>query len=423
MASQSSFNFLVFFCLLFPIIISTSIAKTSSSSSSFRPKTLYVPVTKVVHSPKNQYVIHTKQRTPLVPIKQALDLGGEYTWSVCGRSYVSSTYKPARCGSAKCSLAKSSRGCNINSTLCIVNTFNRVGDHIPISGVLGQDTVSVGAFNGSINPGKPVSVPDFLFVCGKSPQYLQGLAGGVKGIVGLGRSKLGLPSQFASAFSLKRKFAMCLSSSTTSNGVVFFGDGPYYNLARLDLSQALVYTPLVAQKSSEYYVGVESIKINDKEAVHFNNNTRLLSISTVEPYTVLHTAIYEAVVGEFESALIGDERFKRVEAVKPFGSCYNSSYIGIDRLGPVVPRIEVVLRSQSVPWTIYGGNAMVNVGNQVLCLGLVDGGREIPLHQPSLIIGGHQLENNFLQFDLAGNRLGFSSSLFARQTTCSDFIF
>ncbi|KAH7522375.1 hypothetical protein FEM48_Zijuj07G0131700 [Ziziphus jujuba var. spinosa] len=446
MAFHSSFNFLLFFCLLFPIIIYPSIAKatTTSSSSSFRPKTLFLPVTKVVHSTNiKQYVIDTKQRTPLVPIKQTLDLGGQYPWLVCDRSYVSSTYKPAHCGSAACRLTKShvcrdckgtinTPGCNKNT--CIVNTFNRIG-HVSVSGELAQDIVSILAVNNSIvTTGKPVSVPKFLFVCGKTSQ-LKGLASGVKGIVGLGRSNLGLPSQFYSAFSLKKKFAVCLSSSTTSEGVVFFGDGPYYTLAHRDFSQALAYTPLIVHptnsKSSEYYIGVESIKIGDK-AVHLN--TSLLSIakdgsggtriSTVEPYTVLHSAIYKAVVGEFESALrafIGDDRFKRVAAVKPFGACYNSSYIGIDRLGPVVPRIQLVLHGQSEPWMIYGANAMVDVGENVLCLGFVDGG-EIPL-QPSIIIGGHQLEDNFLLFDLAINRLGFSSSLFTRQNTCADFIF
>lgn len=63
---------------------------------------------------------------------------------------------------------------------------------------------------------------------------------------------------------------------------------------------------------------------------------------------------------------------------------------------------------------------MVEVGKNVVCLGFVDGGVETEV---SIEIGGHQLEDNLLEFDLAYNRLGFSSSLLFRQTTCSNFNF
>lgn len=41
----------------------------------------------------------------------------------------------------------------------------------------------------------------------------------------------------------------------------------------------------------------------------------------------------------------------------------------------------------------------------------------------AIVIGGHQIEDNLLQFDLATSRLGFSSSLLFRQTTCANFNF
>jgi hypothetical protein len=50
----------------------------------------------------------------------------------------------------------------------------------------------------------------------------------------------------------------------------------------------------------------------------------------------------------------------------------------------------------------------------------VDGGVN---PRTSIVIGGHQLEDNLLQFDLAASRLGFSSSLLFRQTTCANFNF
>ncbi|KAE9453188.1 hypothetical protein C3L33_14945, partial [Rhododendron williamsianum] len=150
------------------------------------------------------------------------------------------------------------------------------------------------------------------------------LAGGVKGMAGLGRTKISLPAQFSAAFSFPRKFAVCLSSSTRSSGVMFFGNGPYMLLPNTDASASLIYTPLI---------------------------------------------------------------------VNP---------------------------SESVYWTIFGSNSMVQVSDKVLCLGFVDGGLN---PRTSIVIGGYQIEDNLLQFDLAASRLGFSSSLFFRQTTCANFNF
>ncbi|KAK9083980.1 hypothetical protein Scep_030451 [Stephania cephalantha] len=56
-----------------------------------------------------------------------------------------------------------------------------------------------------------------------------------------------------------------------------------------------------------------------------------------------------------------------------------------------------------------GANSMVEVGEDVLSLGMVDGGEMSPRFKTSIVIGGHQLEDNLLEFDLARSRLGFSS--------------
>lgn len=236
------------------------------------------------------------------------------------------------------------------------------------------------------NPGPVVTVPHLLFVCG-SKFTLQRLAKGVKGMAGLGRTKIGLPSQFSAAFSFDRKFALCLTSST--KGIVIFGDGPYFLLPNIEASTSLIYTPLLinqgpapayssAQSSSEYFIGVTSIKINEKLVPI---NTTLLKInkqglggtkiSTVHPYTVLETSIYNAVLKAFVNELSG---VPRVAPVKPFGACYSLKNIGSTRVGPAVPQIDLVLQSQSVYWRIFGANSMVQVSNDVLCLGFVDGG-------------------------------------------------
>ncbi|OMO74294.1 Peptidase A1 [Corchorus olitorius] len=429
-----STKFLLFTALLFFFFVSPSI------QASFRPKALVLPVKKDAST--LQYVTQIKQRTPLVPLKLTLDLGGEYLWVDCDNGYVSSTYKPARCNSAQCNLARSKScgecfdgpkpGCNNNTcSLLPANTVTRTGT----IGELAQDVVSVQSTNGK-NPGKSVSVPKFLFTCG-STSLLEGLANGVKGMAGLGRTKISMSSQFPAAFSFRRKFAICLSSSSNSNGVIFFGDGPYTFLPRdFDISQSLIYTPLIlnpvstspaffsGEKSADYFIGVKGITINGN-AVKLN--TTLLSInkegiggtkiSTVTPYTVMETSIYRAVVNAFVKEI---SKIPRVPAVAPFTACWNSQSLGSTRVGPGVPQIDLVLQNKNVFWRIFGANSIVQVNDKVSCLGFVDGGLN---PTTSIVIGGHQIEDNLLQIDLAASKIGFSSSLLFRQTTCANFNF
>lgn len=432
-ASASSFLTILFCSVL--VFISSSSAQTS-----FRPKALILPVSK---DPSTlQYTTQISQRTPIVPVSLTLDLGGQFLWVDCDQSYTSSTYRPARCRSAQCSLAGAAGNCGdcfstprpgCNNNTCGSLPANTVTG-TATGGQLGSDIVSLQSTDGK-NPGRNVSVPQFLFVCG-STFLLEGLAGGVTGMAGLGRTRIGLPSQFSSTFSFDRKFAICLSSSIRARGVVIFGDGPYIFLPNLDASTNLIYTPLIinpvstapafsaGERSSEYFIGVKSIKINEKTVPI---NTTLLSInsqgiggtkiSTVNPYTVLETSIYNAIVNTFIREM---GNITRVSSVSPFGACFDSRNIGSTRVGPAVPTIDLVLQSESVFWRIFGANSMVDVGNNVLCLGFVDGGVN---PRTSIVIGGHQIEDNLLQFDLATSRLGFSSSLLFRQTTCANFNF
>ncbi|KAE8686141.1 Hepatoma-derived growth factor-related protein [Hibiscus syriacus] len=419
-------------CFFFTCLL-LYISSPSLAQQSFRPKALVIPVAKDAST--LQYLTTIDQRTPLVPTDLVVNLGGKFMWVDCERDYVSSTYRPARCRSAQCSLAGADGcgdcfsaprpGCNNNT--CGVTPDNSV-THTATSGEVAQDVVSLQSTDGR-NPGRVVSVPRFLFAC--APTFLlQGLASGVTGMAGLGRTRIGLPSQFAAAFSFRRKFAVCLSSSTSANGVIFFGDGPYMFLPGIDASQSLTFTPLfinpVSTASAEYFIGVKSIKVNEKTV---SLNTTLLSIdnqgvggtkiSTVDPHTVLEASIFKAVTEAFinEAAAMN---ITRVAGVAPFEVCFSSSNILSTRLGPAVPSIDLVLQNQDVFWRIFGANSMVEVNTDVLCLGFVNGGSN---PTTSIVIGGHQLENTLLQFDLATSRLGFSATLLGRRTTCSNFNF
>jgi hypothetical protein len=169
---------------------------------------------------------------------------------------------------------------------------------------------------------------------------------------------------------------------------------------------------------------VKTIKINEKVV---SLNTSLLSIdsngiggtkiSTVDPYTVLEASIYKAVTNAFDKASIA-RNISRASSFAPFEFCYKSDSVFGTRLGASVPTIELFLQNENVVWRIFGANSMVNINDDVLCLGFINGGKN---PRTSIVIGGYQLENNLVQFDLAASRLGFSSLLFGRQTTCSNF--
>ncbi|GAA0139038.1 protease [Lithospermum erythrorhizon] len=174
--------------------------------------------------------------------------------------------------------------------------------------------------------------------------------------------------------------------------------------------------------SAEYLIGVKSIKIGSKTLMKLN--TTLLSInkegnggtkiSSATPYTLLESSIFKAVTQEFVKQL---PNAKRVAAIKPFNFCFTS----ISLSG--TPSIDLVLQKENVYWRMAGANLMVQVNKNVMCLGILERGH-VDVQQKvatSIIIGSHQIEDNFLQFDLVQNKVGFSSLLLAQHTSCGSF--
>nr|GEW05733.1 basic 7S globulin-like [Tanacetum cinerariifolium] len=251
--------------------------------------------------------------------------------------------------------------------------------------------------------------------------------------------------QVSKVYGSSQVFALCLPScqNTTTSGVAFFNThGPYYFTSGVDLSSHLIYTPLIVNPigftiityynypSAEYFIGLTSIKINDKQV---DINPFLLTIdndgfggtrlSTITPYTILHTSIYRPFIQLFINESRALNLTISINPVSPFEVCFNASDVHETWFGPEVPVIDLVMHSEDVFWKVYGWNTMVKVvdeiGESLWCLGFVDGGDEA---RTSVVIGGKQMEDNLLQFDLVNERLGFSSVL-AHQTFCVEFNF
>ncbi|KAH0741468.1 hypothetical protein KY290_034511 [Solanum tuberosum] len=421
----SSSNYIFHICFLL-IISSTCLAQTN-----FHPKTLFLAVKQ---DPSTlQYITEIQQRTPLVPVKLAVHVGGENLWVDCETGFKSSTYKPARCNSRQCNLARSTScgdcktknktrpGCNNNACYNIVS--NPALNNTFYSGAeIAEDILTIQSVNGSNtgpeSRGPVITVPKFIFSC--CPSFLtQKLGKDVKGMIGFGQqSPVSFVTQLASAFKFSRQFAICLSSSPQENGIIFIGHRPYLFALGFDASQDLFYTPII-RASPEYYIQISSIRVNAK-TLQLNNTLLSLGgtrISTAVPYTELEPSIYRAVSKAFISEM--PKNVKTVSPVAPFKTCFNSSFIGISPLGLGynAPGIYFVLHNPNVFWTITGANSLLLVNPGVFCLAFVEGKKATG---DAIVIGSYQMQNNLVEFDLARRRIGFTNSLFFRQTMCSD---
>ncbi|GFP97835.1 basic 7s globulin [Phtheirospermum japonicum] len=389
---------ILFLSLLSPFIKTTSPA-------------FLAPITKDLSTQKHLLSIYLN--TPPQPTNLLLDLGASFTLVDCLQTY------------------KTSASYGSHTTLT---------RKPPLTGQPMTSSLSMPVTEG-FNPGQLGSIPGFHFSCNKRSS-LKGLVRSAAGFAGLGRSNLSIPAQVSNFSSESLVFALCMSGSPSAPGVAFFGSsGPYYFIPEIDLSKYLNYTPLLinpdgsstvksySNPSNEYFIGLTSVKVNGK-AIDFDRT--LLSIdekgfggtklSTVTPYTVLHSSIFKALTEAFvnESAALN---LTVTEPVKPFQVCYKADDVTSSRVGPDFPTVDFVMQDDDVFWRIFGSNSMVRIyreGIDVWCLGFLDGGAH---PTTSIVIGGHQMEDNLLQFDLESGRLGFSSSVLVHGTMCANFNF
>ncbi|XP_057484535.1 probable aspartic proteinase GIP1 [Actinidia eriantha] len=395
----------------------------------------------------SQYILSIYLKTPLQPTKLVLDLGASFAWVDCTRRYKSSSYHHIPCSDPLCSAIVSlacsncfrrpAPGCANDS--CALFPENSVTRQTIIAEAL-VDSLALPSTDGR-NPGQLARVPEFVFSCAKT-SLLKGIAKGVTGFAGLGRSNFSLPAQVSTAFSSPFLFALCLSGSPSAPGVAFFNSGgPYYFLPEIDLSKSLIYTPLILNPvgstiityylhpSDEYFIGVSAIKVNGKD-LQFNKTILTIDengfggtkISTTTPYAVLETSIYKA----FKEAFVSESAALNLTVttpVKPFEVCYSADDVLSTRMGPAVPTVDLVMQNDGAFWRIFGANSMVRIGSKdedLWCLGFLDGGAH---PRASIVIGGLQMEDNLLQFDLEKKRFGFSSSVLSHGTMCGNFNF
>lgn len=429
--------------LLLLLLCSFSTSLAAPPTKPYRPHELVLPLGKDPFT--NHYHTAIHQRNPLVIVKLVVDLGGRSLWVDCERGFISASYEPVHCNSPLCKLAGSYScghflgcrprpGCNNNS--CSIYSENPI-TKVTAVGELGKDIISLLSTEGH-KSGQYVTLSDVRFSC--APNFLVfGLADGARGMLGLGRSAISLPTQISSAYrNIPRIFALCLTSSWDRAGVLFFGGGPYV-FHPMEISHRLFYTPLVinpvstsktpltrGEPSLEYFINVKKIMVRGTaipiDPLLLAINSRGVGgtkISTTAPYTVLHSSIYWALLDAFDREARTMD-LVRERPVPPFGLCYSTEKMGAERTGPAVPVIDLELEGTSTVWRVLGANSMVQVSGRISCLAFVDGGM---WPMTSIVIGGRQLEDNLVQFDLVSNRLGLSNTLLSFETTCAHFNF
>ncbi|XP_071689175.1 chitinase CLP-like [Rutidosis leptorrhynchoides] len=237
----------------------------------------------------------------------------------------------------------------------------------------------------------------------------------VSGVMAFSNSPYALPAYYSRS-SIKASVALCLPSTSSANGVLFFGSGPFYLLPHsdVDLRSLLSYTPLLKRPDSfSYFIGVNAIVIKHRSIDVVGTTTTKLS--TTEPYTTLKTDIYNWVIRRYS---VVTKRMLRADPIAPFSLCYRSNIDGT-QADVNFPDIEFSL-PDGKNWTIYTSNLIKQVTNDVACLAFVDGGAT---SEHAIVIGTFQMEDNFLHFDIENLSLGFSSSLLNKDTSCANFNF
>ncbi|OWM69846.1 probable aspartic proteinase GIP2 [Punica granatum] len=396
-----------FFFFLFFFIVSL-IHRFHAQTVSL-PKTFLLPVTKDASS--LQYLAKIRPGgDPPRPLTLVLDLGGPQLWT----SHAPPTRLRVPLRSVEClSAANSGDERTRRGSTCVVISGNVV------TGLAAPSELSEGAV--TVESSHAASIPavhKLLFAL--SPEYLlSGLASGASGMLGLGRARTALPNQLAAASGGDRRFFLCLSES---DGVIAVGgDWPYFSSpsSGADVSKSMVYAPLLTAEpgsSGEYSVKLRSIEVNGER---LTLNSSSMQLSTVVPYTTMESSIYRAFTGAFAKAAAAMNITRAaVPAATPFELCFSAGSVRTTPTGPAVPEIDLVLQSEMVRWKVHGRNSMVRANDDVMCLGILNGG---PEQKHGVVLGGHQLEDVLMEFDLGASVVGFSRSLLMSQTRCKDF--
>ncbi|XP_066392762.1 chitinase CLP-like [Miscanthus floridulus] len=213
----------------------------------------------------------------------------------------------------------------------------------------------------------------------------------------------------AAGLKVSSKFALCLPH------VAIFGGGPVHIPGSADdvetVTDHLSRTRLLQNpRNSAYYVDVAGIAVNGARVALPDGALALSSqgqggvaLSSMTPYTALRPDIYRAVLAAFDAAMAGLPRVS--QAPKPLERCFNLTVM--NQMGTWTGSLPVavdLMLADGKNWTFTSLSAMHEVVPQTLCFAFVEMGAgtaaayAVP-DSPAVVVGGHHMENNLLEFD------------------------
>ncbi|KAL1203326.1 putative aspartic proteinase GIP1 [Cardamine amara subsp. amara] len=374
------------------VSIFTSITLKSNSQ-------YFLPITK--HEPTKQfYTTLTIGTLDSSPLNLLLDLGTTLTLLDCDKVLL---YQLVPCHSSTCMSLPSY--CDFEGIiLCLYR-------HSKQTAIVVQDKVFISTTDDDRNFLSQVSFDNFTFSCAND-KTIQDFPPPLSGILSLSPLSSSFTKQVTSAFSVPPIFSLCLPSSGS------FGS---FHIGSVNTSRpiSMTSTPMTFTDSGDYLILVQSIYV---EGTPLPLDSRFVlggaKLSTVVPYTELHTDIYDAFAQSFtlQAMAMG---ISMVPSVAPFKHCFDARTVN-NMTEPNVPMIEIGLpnvnATSEVKWAFYDANTLVKVNETVKCLAFIDGGNK---PKDLMVIGTHQLQDYMIEFDFNTTALSFSESLLLYDSSCS----
>uniref|UniRef100_A0A0D3EE56 Peptidase A1 domain-containing protein n=1 Tax=Brassica oleracea var. oleracea TaxID=109376 RepID=A0A0D3EE56_BRAOL len=212
------------------------------------------------------------------PVNLLLDIGTDLSWLNCRKIKSLSSLHLVPCQSPTCKSIPSN-ACDGKHCLYLQQSPFVKNHTVSTVDRVVQDKATIST---------KVSFRPFTFSC-VAQTHIQGLSPPIAGVLGLSPGEFPFWRQVTRAFNIIPRFAICLPSS--GNGNFFIGGGGF--------GVSMTLTPLKIV-GSDYLISPTSIYV---DGIPLSLNPSLLEsgakLSTVVPYTVLQTDIYNALASAF----------------------------------------------------------------------------------------------------------------------------
>ncbi|KAJ6429169.1 hypothetical protein OIU84_020743 [Salix udensis] len=351
--------------------------------------------------------------SPLQNITMVLDTGSELSWLHCKKEpnfnsifnpTASKTYTEIPCNSTTCETRTRDLPLPVScdpSKLC--HFIISYADASSVEGNLAFETFQVGSMTG----------PATVFGCMNSG-FSSNSEEDAKttGLMGMNRGSLSFVNQMGF-----RKFSYCISDRDSS-GVLLLGEASFSWLKPLN------YTPLFEMSAPlpyfdrvAYSVQLEGIKVSDKvlslpKSVFVPDHTGAgqTTVDSGTQFTFLLGPVYSALKTEF---LLQSKGILRVlnEPRYVFQGAMDLCYL-IESTRATLPNLPVVnLMFQGAEMSVSGQRLLYRVPGEVRGKDSVwcfTFGNSDLLGIESFVIGHHQQQNVWMEYDLENSRIGFA---------------